>query len=569
VVEQKPDVKKAGGVYYTPTYIVDYIVKQTIGQLVQRKNPNQVSQLKILDPACGSGSFLLGAYQFLLEWHREHYRQNPKKWAKGKNPRLYQTTGGDWQLTITERKRILLNHIYGVDIDSQAVEVTKLSLLLKVLENEQNQFPQRALFQQRVLPDLDNQIKCGNSLISTDFYHGQQRELLDEETLYRINAFDWAIEFSEIMKAGGFDAVIGNPPYLYSAGKDYPDYFQKNYQLTQYQTDFYVYFIERALSLSCQQGKVSFIVPDSWLNSHSFSKLRNHLLTKHKIDRVIVFDYPVFNGVTLENSIFVVSVTGKPSNFPIDCLSKSKQFVTLNTINPQKSVKMGLINPYLSTDLKTILNKIEHDSYPLEQNVKINRGIHAYRTDGYGKSKFEQGYQTKRDKDEKSYHADTPLDDTYLPEIKGKHVGRYTFKASGEYLSYGAWLAESRTAEFFFEPSITLRKILSSKLHGTFFEEPMALDQSLYIIISPNHDTEELKHILGLLLSKIGAWYQLYPWYTKKQLSQFPMKDKNANLVKLVDLQRQIDATDRQIDELVYQLYGLTVAEIEIVEKNQ
>jgi hypothetical protein len=595
VVEEKPEVKKAGGVYYTPTYIVDYIVKQTVGQLVETKKPNQINQLKILDPACGSGSFLLGAYQFLLDWHREHYRQNPKKWAVGKNPRLYQTPGG-WQLTIAERKRILLNNIYGVDVDPQAVEVTKLSLLLKVLEDEQLLFPQLSLFKERVLPDLDNNIKSGNSLIGNDFYQGQLG-LLDEETLYQINAFDWATEFADIFKEGGFDVVIGNPPYLYSAGKNYLEYFQKNYQLRQYQTDFYVYFIERALFLSRQQGKVSFIVPDSWLNSQYFSVLRNHLLTKHQIEKLIVFDYPVFNRVALENSIFLICVGGKPSPFPIDCFSKSKPSVTLNIIAPQKAIEQGLINPHLSTDLTMILNKIEQGSFLLEKRVKINRGIHAYRTDGYGKSKFGAGYQTKRDQEEKSYHADTPLDDTYLPEIKGKHVGRYTFKTSGKYLSYGTWLAEPRTKEFFFEPSITLRKILSAKLHGTFFDQPVALDQSLYIIISNQNDTDELKHILGILLSKIGAWYlkhkyaiydRLYPWYTKKQLSQFPLREKNADLVKLVEqmlalnkqlaaanepqtkiiLKRQIDATDKKIDELVCRLYDLTVEEIDIVERS-
>jgi hypothetical protein len=143
VVEDKPEVKKAGGVYYTPTYIVDYIVKQTVGKLADGKKPGPqggVSKLRILDPACGSGSFLLGAYQFLLDWRLDQYvNDDPNKWAKGRTPRLYQGTGGEWRLTTDERKRILLNNIYGVDIDHQAVEVTKLSLLLKVLEGENEQ----------------------------------------------------------------------------------------------------------------------------------------------------------------------------------------------------------------------------------------------------------------------------------------------------------------------------------------------------------------------------------------------------------------------------------------------
>ena len=156
VVEDKPEVKKAGGVFYTPTYIVDYIVKNTVGKLLEGKNPKTAQSLRILDPACGSGSFLLGAYQNLLDWHLRYYiANNPEKHAKAKKPILYQGQGGAWHLTTAERKRILLNNIYGVDIDIQAVEVTKLSLLLKVLEDETAETlnQQRRLFHERALPE--------------------------------------------------------------------------------------------------------------------------------------------------------------------------------------------------------------------------------------------------------------------------------------------------------------------------------------------------------------------------------------------------------------------------------
>ncbi len=139
--------------------------------------PNEASPLRILDPACGSGSFLIGAYQYLLDWHLQSYvASDPQKYATGKNPALYQSHSGDWKLTLAERKRILLDNIYGVDIDPQAVEVTKLSLLLKVLEGESEQTVsgKQKLLHTRVLPDLDRNIKCGNSLIGPDFYAGQQ-----------------------------------------------------------------------------------------------------------------------------------------------------------------------------------------------------------------------------------------------------------------------------------------------------------------------------------------------------------------------------------------------------------
>ena len=133
--------------------------------------PKEAANLKILDPACGSGSFLLGAYQYLLDWHANWYAtHDPETYAKGKAPAITQAGKGEWRLTTSEKKRILLDNIFGVDIDLQAVEVTKLSLLLKVLEGASGQM---ALGLERVLPDLDNNIKCGNSLIGPDYYEGQ------------------------------------------------------------------------------------------------------------------------------------------------------------------------------------------------------------------------------------------------------------------------------------------------------------------------------------------------------------------------------------------------------------
>ncbi|MEN6483112.1 MAG: type I restriction endonuclease, partial [Anaerolineaceae bacterium] len=260
VVDDKPEVKKAGGVYYTPTYIVEYIVRQTVGSLLEGKQPGtkglggKGEPLRVLDPACGSGSFLLGAFQYLLDWYRDGYAANhPKKWAGGSHPLIYLTASGEWKLTTRERKRILLDHIYGVDIDPQAVEVTKLSLLLKVLEGESDQSLsyQMRLWQERALPDLSRNIKCGNSLIGSDYYTGRQLTFLDEEEQYRVNAFDWQSEFKEVFAdAGGFDAVIGNPPYvrqeLLGSQKTY---FQSHYQVYHGVADLYSYFIERGVSL--------------------------------------------------------------------------------------------------------------------------------------------------------------------------------------------------------------------------------------------------------------------------------------------------------------------------------
>jgi hypothetical protein len=249
-IEYKPEVRKAGGVYYTPSYIVDYIAKNTVGKQLEGKSPKEASELRILDPACGSGSFLIGAYQYLLDWHLDWYKSNlvpllnagqkltskevqgllpapiekPSKNARAKSKRIWERASvatlpieqraEEWHLRTAERKRILLNNIYGVDIDTQAVEVTKLSLLLKVLEGENKAtIADLTMYSdERALPDLGNNIKCGNSLIGWDIQ--QDRSDLTQEELWRINPFDWQDGFKEVFSRGGFDAVIGNPPYI-------------------------------------------------------------------------------------------------------------------------------------------------------------------------------------------------------------------------------------------------------------------------------------------------------------------------------------------------------------------
>ena len=215
-VEEKPEVKKAGGVYYTPEYIVSYIVENTLGQLLKKKQASEVEKIRVLDPACGSGSFLVNAYDLLLHWHLEYYSQ-PKNSAKAlKERRIYEAqeeAAKSYRLSIAEKQRILLNNIYGVDIDRQAVEVSKLSLLLKLMEDEDVE-SEEELFKHsdiQMLPDLSGNVKCGNSLIGSDFYKEKEASLFPIEERFKINVFDWdgPDGFPEIMRAGGFD-VFGN-----------------------------------------------------------------------------------------------------------------------------------------------------------------------------------------------------------------------------------------------------------------------------------------------------------------------------------------------------------------------
>ncbi|HQU43555.1 MAG TPA: Eco57I restriction-modification methylase domain-containing protein, partial [Pirellulales bacterium] len=299
-VEEKPEVAKAGGVYYTPAYIVDYLVKQTIGQRIAGRSPAQLAGLRngkqpfrVLDMACGSGSFLLGAYQRLLDhclsWYIEN---NPAANAKAvfKDPRT-----GEWRLTIGEKKRILTTHLFGVDIDPQAVEVSKLSLLLRALEGENDATLslQLRLFPDRALPNLADNIKCGNSLIAPDYF---TRKLLpSNEELKRVNPFDWQAAFPAAMANGGFDCVIGNPPYIrIQTMKEwapleveiYKDLFQAgrngNY-------DIYVIFIEQGLKLLNAQGTLGFICPHKFFNSQYGAALRGMIAAGKHLEHVVYF----------------------------------------------------------------------------------------------------------------------------------------------------------------------------------------------------------------------------------------------------------------------------------------
>lgn len=305
-VEDKPEVKKAGGVYYTPTYVVDYIVKSTVGRLLEGKTPKQVAKIHVVDPACGSGSFLLGAYEYLLNWHRDQYTQDGTEKHKKE---LYQTPAG-WKLTITEKKRILLNNIFGVDIDPQAVEVTKLSLLLKVLEGESEQTAKPRLIKEPALPDLDKNIKCGNSLVGPDYYGAQQLLLLDEEERYRINIFDWCKEFPPAM-AEGFDAVIGNPPWGGDIDREIK-YFHRRYPATtQDHTDSFKLFIEAGIEKTTSAGFFSMIVPNPVLRQRRLRDVRRLLLTTTILSAVDLGE-DVFEKVVAPSCILVVQKSEAP-----------------------------------------------------------------------------------------------------------------------------------------------------------------------------------------------------------------------------------------------------------------
>lgn len=316
-IELKPEVRKVGGVYYTATDIVRRIVQETMtAELSEEKSIETLRRkrksrpVSVLDPACGSGSFLIEAYQELLHWHLAEYIADAEKWSRGRSPKIIEIGAGGYRLSADERKRILLDHIFGVDVDPQAVEVTKLSLLLKVLEGETDETvdAQLRLFHARALPDLDTNVRCGNSLLGGDFYGLAGAKDLPAEVLVRLNPFDWASEFPDVMAQGGFTCVIGNPPYVLMQNAGLPlqeSYLSINYKSARYKIDTYIMFMERGVQLLRSGGRLGFITPTSFLLNRHAMTLRELLLDSCRADLLRINLYPAFPGASVDTTVSV------------------------------------------------------------------------------------------------------------------------------------------------------------------------------------------------------------------------------------------------------------------------
>ncbi len=603
-IEEKPEVRKAGGVYYTPQYVVEYIVKNTVGKLVEGKVPKDISQIKIVDPACGSGSFLIGAYQYLLDWHKNYYTNNGKTIPNGRQASKANKSNPltpEGNLTTAEKKRILLNNIYGVDIDVNAVEVTKLSLLLKCMEGETDASInyQLSMFHERVLPTLENNIKSGNSLVDTDFYDYQ----LDFGLEKKIKPFNWQKGFPEVFKQGGFECVIGNPPYGASIGNEAKYYLSTKYNLPISIVDTYLMFLKRAFQISKHEALVSFIIPSTWLYMPLYFSFRKELLIQFQIDEVQLFRKPVFDNVTVETCT-ILSTNKEADKSSIyhfkEIKTEPSQFIfEENTIEQERLVKGTEINLVLSNDTtNSLFIKIKNNKQQLKDVALVVCGLTPYRL---GKGKPKQSATIVK---ERGFDADFKKDNSYRRYLMGRDFNKYSWQIEKErWISYGEWLAEPRYKAPFNDPQKIVIRQTSDKLIAH-------LDTHQFLSLKNVHNlrvTESdftYEYLLGIINSKLLDW-----WYQKLipekgrvfaevkvvNLEKLPIKsidfknetekaqhDKITKLVgqllqlneekaeiklqsKVLQLESKIDYCENRINEIVYQLYELTEEEIKIV----
>lgn len=650
-VEEKPEVRKAGGVYYTPTYIVDYIVAQTLGPLLDGKSPKQIEHLRVLDPACGSGSFLLGAYDYLLDWHLRYYlAHDPAGWAKKKHPPIYETApnahgigrgSGHWQLTTAERKRILLAHLHGVDIDAQAVEVTKLSLLLKVLEGEARELQGKQITFERVLPDLGQNIKCGNSLIGSDFYAQKNLPTLDDEARLKINAFDWAHEFPAIMAAGGFDAVIGNPPYvriqtLQETQPEAAEFYGSHFRSAAAGNfDLYVCFIEQGLALLNRAGRLGFIVPHKFFNAEYGEALRGLLADGRHLSAIVNFGHQqIFAGATTYTSI--LQLTKKPNEalgYQIveDLEAWRSSSGPQPTAIPLASLSREAWN-FAAGAMGELRKKLQLAGKPLGDVATIFVGLQTSADDvfvidepkGLEKSLLRPFITTGS---LSPYAPATPNAWMIFPyevssgsaellsatKIKSAAPKVWAYlESQGSRLrdrERGKWHHERWYA---FGRSQNLAQMSAAKLivQVTALRPTVILDENgLHMTgggsgpfygIRPHEDVVGLRYLLGILNSKLFGWIVRgqstvlrggYIKFSKQYIETVPIVTQPAKklhdalvahverMLKLHEqlaaakspdaqthLERDIAATDRAIDQLVYSLYALTPDEIALVE---
>jgi len=571
--------RKEQGIYYTPTYVVDYIVKNTVGIYLENNTKERIEQIKILDPACGSGSFLIKAFDVLNEY-------------QSKSDATYHQSELDFKIDtiFTKKAKILQTNIFGVDLDRQAVEIAQLNLLLKIAEKKKR------------LPLLGENIKCGNSLID-------DKEIVGEK------AFKWEYEFEDIMKNGGFDVIIGNPPYisnwqLSKVDRNMVTFLDKKYSsVTVGHWDIYILFIKRALELLKNNGFLSFIVPSSFAKEKYGKKLREYIIKNCTILSLAEFGTEtVFKNVARQYIIFVIQKKRPTNKLTEITYFKNNGFEKSHSIS--QKIFLNLHNFTFRTDLDdkqiTILEKIASTKCFIGNICCVNVGVVAH---------SRKGAPVSFKKNDVIYNEYKP---NYKKYIEGRDISRYSYSWKGLYMDYennAKNFHRPKYPELFDNNKIIIRRVSgkNNSIIAVYDDTNLYTNDNLINVIPWDDDIMKLqspekkwgifkpykyfslKYILGILNSKLitfyfnktlatgtlqGTYSGVYPEDMRmipiKKLSEIQQQpvielvDKMLSLNKRLNdledkitderikIENEIKMNDYKIDELIYSIYNIS-----------
>ncbi len=642
-VQEKPEVRKAGGVYYTPEYIVRYIVENTVGKLLNEnpefgvptlvgslisprfagempakagtpnagtpnKTPEEISEMRFADIACGSGSFLLGVYDYLLRYHTTYYNAAGKK-GEARTAGCIENADGSFTLSIAQRREILRNNIYGVDVDAQATEVAQLSLALKLLEDATTATARafQPRLGEKILPDMTKNIICGNSLIDHDILDGQLFERNEER---KLNPMSYEDKFPEIMRRGGFDAIVGNPPYGADFNQVTKDYLLRNYNAQNYQLDSYLIFLEKSIrDLIKPNGFWGMIIPNPWLTNVRQTNIRKFVVEQTCVHEIVHFKFPVFPKVVVDTEIVLLQ-NAVLNNFSakvsiIDSVDtfqnrKDKFIEILHNQDEWKKNAGETINIFLNQEEKQLVSKLKKNAQSLENYFEINVGIKPYQV-GKGTPP-----QTRNIVDSRPFDSSQKETDLHKLYLRGKDINRYVIAPIEErFIKYGNWLAEPRPAANFLALEKLFMRQTGDSLVAALDKKQLLCLNNMHVLVSRQNSQSKIEYFLGLINSKLLNWFhhsnnpevgEALAEVKRIHVAQLPIRainfddagekaahDKIVSLVEqMLDAKKILQAArtdkdktfylgrchalDRQIDNLVYDLYALTQAERNIVE---
>ena len=529
-IDKSKTKRKKDGVFYTPKYITKYIVENTVGKLCEEKKTELgiaeedystdkkrqqktklallqkledyrtwLHQITIVDPACGSGAFLNEALNFLIDEHKYIDELEAK------------LTGSSIAFTY-HSESILENNLFGVDLNEESVEIAKLSLWLRTAEPN------------RKLNDLSNNIKCGNSLI-------------DDAEIAGDKAFNWEKEFPQIFAKGGFDVVIGNPPYVFARDnfkQDEKNFYIKEYFSAKYQINTYLLFIEKSIKILKSKGLFGLIIPNAWLMVYSGEGLRKYLLESCNLYQIINLKGYSFESANVETVILLAKnqTIVQPNSLEI-YLNNGTEFYLSHTKNQLefKNNDGFEFKVFLDNENDNINEKINSGTFLLDDLVDIKAGLQAYEKDK-GEPK-----QSAEDVINRPYDYNFQFDEHTHKYLDGKDVGRYFTNWAGSYLRYGKHLAAPRTINLFEGKKIIVREITGNFpkcIISTYSEDFYLYNRSnIGIVEKPNTDVS-LKYIVCLLNSSLMSYYflkntaksvrKLFPKIILNDLRKFPIK---------------------------------------------